>query len=266
MCLGGGGGNSYDAYKTGDEPRWQTAYQNYATLQQKQANGGKVPQAQLNAALNAANSQEGKVDKDAAARLDVKEYKRQSDIKLGNTKINKDYTQFNPAYYGKYQKAYTDFYNPQIDDQYAQARGKLTAALAGRGNLESTAGINQLGQLQKQNDIAKTTVANQGQDAVNTLKSNVEKSKSDLVSLNASAADPSAIDNRASGEATALAAPPAFSPIGQVFSSFLAPLLSAGFSGGGGYGGGQNYQSPFNAYRNPYPTASGGGSGTVYSG
>ncbi len=265
MCLGGK--DSYDAYKHGDFDRWKAADTQAYNLQ-TQIDSGKLKgpalaraRRQLRVANQNANSLVGQVNKDTAARLDVREVNRQQDITTGKGKIDKAFQQFTPDYYNNFGKSYTNFYSPQLNDQYAQARGKLTAALAGKGTLESTAGIGMEGRLAKERDTAATTIGNEAQDAKNKLRSNVERGKSDLYALNESSADPQAINNRAIGEATALVAPPAFSPLGQVFGQFLGNVFS-GF-------GGQNGQS--NPYYKPYQSSSfstspsGSGSGTVYN-
>lgn len=261
MCLGGGG-HSYDAYQKGDYQKWQASDDAAFRLQQKidsgKLTGPALAQAkrQMQNYNRDANSRIGQVNKDAAARLDVREHERQQDITTGKGRIDKAFTKFNNPYYDKYGQSYLNFYTPQLNDQYAQARGKLTAALAGKGTLESTSGIGTLGRLAKERDTAATTIGNQAQDAKNQLRSNVEKSKSDLYSLNESAADPDAINNRAIGEATALVAPPAFSPIGSVFASFLGGL-------GNITGPSQQQSSYYRPYSSPFG-ATGGGSGTVY--
>ncbi len=261
MCMGGGK-DSYDAYKKGDYQRWQQADDQAAALQTQIDSGSLTgsalsqAQAQLASYNQQANASLAKVNNDPAARMDVREHNRQQDVTTGRGKIDKAFTQFDDKYYNDYGQKYLDYYTPQLNDQYAQARGKLTAVLAGKGMGASTVGIGEQGRLTTTKDTAATTIANQAQDAKNTLKSNVEKSKSDLYSLNESAADPASINNRAIGEATALVAPPAFSPIGQVFSNFLGNVV------GGSQGATNPYYKP---YQSPsFSGASGKGSGAVY--
>lgn len=264
MCMGGGGGESqYDAYKKGDYQQWENLTNRAYAIQRKLDAGAFTDPAvaaakekRYKALDRQADALSKKVQKDTAARLDMREHTRQEEIKSGRKNINRQFKSFNDTYYDDYGQKYLDFYTPQLDDQYADARGKLIAALAGKGTLESTAGIGKIGDLAKERDTAATTFANEAQDAKNKLRANVEKTKSDLYSLNEASADASALNTRAIGEATALVAPPAYNPIGQVFASFLQPILS-GFGQGGG---GASYPS----YSSPVYRASGAGSGTVY--
>lgn len=192
----------------------------------------------------------------AEAETRAREEKRQADIAAGKGKIDEAYAGFNDDYYGGYRNTYTDYYNPQVDDQYATAKDKLTAALAGRGILESSPGIAKLGELDKTYNQGRTQVGNDADAAVRNLQSGVENSKTDLYSLNQSSADPEGIGARAVGQATALAAPPAFSPLGQLFSGILSGFL----------GGGQSQSQLGNPYVSKTPslyTASGSGSSRV---
>ena len=163
----------------------------------------------------------------AEAETRAREEKRQADILAGKGKIDEAYSGFDDDYYGGYKDTYTDYYNPQVDDQYKTALDQLTAALSGRGILESSPGIAKLGELQKSYDQGRTQVANDADVASRSLRSNVENSKTDLYALNQSSADPEGIGARATGQATALAAPPSFSPLGQLFAGILS-----GFAGG----------------------------------
>lgn len=160
------------------------------------------------------------------AQMKADEAERQAKIKAGQAKIDEAFGQFNEPYFAGFQNTYTDYYKPQIADQYAEARGKLIAALAGRGVLDSSIGGNALARVEKQRAEAEGTIANQAVDASNQLKSQVEQTKTNLYNLNRSAADPEGIAARATGEATAIAAPRALSPLGQIFANSIAPFVT----------------------------------------
>lgn len=149
------------------------------------------------------------------------EENRQQNIREGQGKIDEAFGQFNPAYFDKYRQAFGDFYLPQIQDQYAKAKDKLTAVLAGRGMLESSVGAQKFADTERTRADAAASVGNQGMDAANKLKSQVESAKGNLYQLNASVADPSMMASQAAGAASSFAAPPTLSPIGQVFQSTL---------------------------------------------
>lgn len=160
------------------------------------------------------------------AKLDAKEAKRQEDIKAGQGKIDEAFSQFNPAYYDKFKTDYTGYYTPQIGQQYDIAKDKLAATLAGRGTLDSSVGANKFAQLDKTRALAEADIGNQSVDASNGLRKQAEDTKSNLYSLNQSAADPALASARAIGEASAITAPRALSPLGQVFASVMQPFAT----------------------------------------
>lgn len=186
----------------------------------------------------------------AARETKAQEEKRQADILQGNQNIDTAFGQYDDGFFGGYKDAYTGNYNPQIDDQFGGALDKLKAILAGRGQLGGTVGINKIGDLVEKRDEARAQVGNDAETAAGDLRSRIEKSKTNLYSLNQASADPQGIMARATGEATSLAAPPSYSPLGELFSSTLAPYLA--------YQQSARYAAPAGTYGSRY--ASGGGS------
>jgi hypothetical protein len=154
------------------------------------------------------------------------EQRRQAQIRAGQADIDSAFAQFDNPYYEAFRRAYTNFYNPQVADQFEQAKGKLTASLAGRGMLESTTGANQLSGLFSRRAEAEADIGNQSVDAANKLRGQVEGAKTSLYGLNAGASDPALAANQAQGAAASFATQPQFSPLGQVFASALPPLAT----------------------------------------
>lgn len=249
MCLGGGG-QPYNAYG-GDFQKYETAFNDLSNQYLTQARDtgtieGFSDFSSLNDMLN-------RMSEDPQARMEAQEMSRQHDIKLGQIGIDKAFGRFGDDYYDQYKTDYTGYYYPQLDTQFEDAKAKLTAALAGRGILESTAGFDKLGDLTKEYTDAKSNIANESLDAANKLRGQVENSKSNLYSLNEVSADPKAVNAQATGQATALVAPPQYSPLGQVFAAALAPFA--------------NYQqaasnTPTRSYTSPYSTAAVGSAGS----
>lgn len=195
--------------------------------------------------------------KNQQKEMDRREDERQKKIRQGKYKIDEAYGQFDDDYYGGYQQAHTDYYFPQLDDQYERAVGQMTSGLAGRGMLDSTVGIDQRAKLLEENNRQRSGIANQAVDSTNKLRTSVENSKSDLYALNQSAADPEAMGALAVGQGTALAAPPTLSPLAQIFTAALSPFLA--YSTAQQNKPGAAYQSPAPVNYNP----SGYGSGSV---
>ena len=254
MCFGGGGSDQYDSYATGDFSNWRAAFDKKAAIQTALAKG-EIDQATADAQMASVgdlSSLENTIKQDPSGGMELREVSRQNDINLGRIGIDKSFSKFNDDYYKGYQKDYTDFYNPQLDRQFGEVVDKTTAALAGRGMLESTVGGNAFGDLTRQQTEARTNIANEGVDASNKLRGSVENAKSSLYSLNEASANPQAVNAQAVGQASALVAPPTYDPLGQVFASAIGTL--------------GNYQqakqnTPTKSYKSPY--ASGYGSGKV---
>lgn len=151
---------------------------------------------------------------------------REARIHQGQGNIDRAFGQYDDAYYGKYAKSIEGYQRPQLDEQYGDATGKMTAALADRGMLESTHGAQETGKLGR---IYLDTVArinSESKDAAKDLRARVENQKGDLYALNRASADPSGINAQAIGQATALAAPGAVSPLGAIFEGALLPYLT----------------------------------------
>ena len=160
----------------------------------------------------------------AEAETKAREDKRQADIKAGNAAVDSAFSQYDNNYYDNFKSTYTGNFNPEIDNQYSDATGKMTAALAGRGMLDSSLGAAKFGEALTTKNAARARVANDAEVAAGDMKGKVAARKTDLYSLNQAAADPEGIAAQATGAATALAAPPQYSELGQVFANVLAPF------------------------------------------
>jgi hypothetical protein len=189
------------------------------------------------------------------ADMDRREAERQAKVKEGQKGIDASFKQFNKPYYDEYQSSITDYYYPQLEDQYGSAVGQMVSSLAGRGIGESTVGNDQRAKLLEENNRQRAGIANQAVDSTNKLKTSVENSKTDLYALNEASADPEAMNARAVGEATALVAPPTLSPLAQIFTAALSPFLAYQSASQGQPG--PTYQSPKPVTYNPSSSGSG---------
>lgn len=187
----------------------------------------------------------------ADARAKQEAADREARIKQGQAAIDTAFGQYNQPYYDKYSKSIVDYQQPELDRQSGLAGGKLAAALAAKGMLESTVGAQQFGDIGRVYADQSAQITNQAADSAKALQAKVEGQKSNLYALNQASADPASINAQAIGSSTAIAAPTATSPIGDVFSGTLAPYLAF-----------QNAKlnSPGQPYRSQAPVATGAGS------
>lgn len=167
------------------------------------------------------------------------EAERQARIAEGQGKIDEQFVGFNDDFYNNYQNTHNEYYYPQLDDQYTDARKRLTLQLARTGNLTSSAGANQMGDLQEYYNDQRTGITNQGINAMNDLRANIDATKTQLYNDNRSAADPGSAAAAAASAASNLQPGRPDSPLANVFASFFQ---SAGNSAQG-YNMGSQYRS-----------------------
>lgn len=179
---------------------------------------------------------------------------REAKVREGQGKVDQAFSVFDPAYYDKFRQTYTDYYNPQVDKQFGEAKQGLQYNLARGGQTNSSAGQKKFGDLIDSYGQKREQVAAQGLDASNKLKGDVESQKSDLYAQNTASADPSLSAISAVSRAGSLQTPPAYSPLGDLFGG----LVNAGST----YLYGQQRGLP-NNYRGTFQPGSGsvGGGG-----
>jgi len=153
-----------------------------------------------------------------------KEEERKAKIALGRTNIDNQFAQFDDDYYDNIRLGYTDFYQPQLTDQFNDARRKAILSLAGVGNLNSSAGARRLGDLQEMYEKNRAMIGDRGIGAANRARGDIEMAKSDLYAQNRAAADPSAAASSAVARAGTLMAPPVYDALGPVFASFISDV------------------------------------------
>lgn len=188
----------------------------------------------------------------AAARAETerREAERRANITTGRGKIDDAFGIFGDEYFNNYKDTVSSDQFGQLDDQYGEARGKMLAAMAGRGMLNSSTGQNNMVNLAKTYNDKRVDIGSAAMDSANELRARVESNKSDLYGLNDSIADPDALSTQLTGRLSALKAPQAVSPIGQVFASMVDPVIAYNRA---------RANSPGPAYRSP----TGGSSGRI---
>jgi hypothetical protein len=177
---------------------------------------------------------------------DQKEAEHKAAIEAGKQSIDGAFKQYDDPYYSGLYDAYMNYYTPQVDTQYQDARKKLTYQFADSGNLDSTSYGDTLGKLTEELNRARTGIANEAQNSVDQRKQQVSNTMSGLYSQNSAAADPSSAAAQAGSAAGSLNTPLNTSPLGDIFASFLsnygaftagksktAPSLTGGSGGPG---------------------------------
>ena len=145
---------------------------------------------------------------------------RQANVRAGMANVDSQFSKFDQPFYDSRAKAYTDYYTPQVKDQYDLARKNLVFDLTRQGIMNSSAGADKLGLLDQDYNKQNTFYTNGGADYANQVRGDVENNRSALYSQVNASADPSAAASAAAARAQSLTQPSAFSPLGQLFQQF----------------------------------------------
>jgi len=153
----------------------------------------------------------------------------------------KQVTGFDDAFFGGQRDAYMDFYQPQLDDQFGQAKDQLTYALARAGTLNSTLAADKSADLTKKYDVQKASVLSQANDQVAQNRSRINNEKSALVAQLNATGDANRVSNEALSRTQQMYnEAPAYNPLGDIFSGVAAGI--------GNYVNARNDVNAYNSY------------------
>lgn len=161
---------------------------------------------------------------DSSAALRQQEAERQARVAEGTQKIDNIFAGFNDDFYNQRQKAQMDYYLPQVDDQYHQTYKDATARLANSGNLTSSAGADLLGKINKQYELAKQNALDNATQAASGLRSQTASDRANLISMLNGGSSIESVASSATAKQQAMAAQPAYSPLGDLFSGITAQI------------------------------------------
>jgi hypothetical protein len=201
----------------------------YAANQQKKARKSAEQIARENQRL--AQEAENRRIAEARAeadRLRQAEERRQQNISQGQQEISSAFGQFDDNFFNQRAQSFTDFAMPQLDRQYQDQMRQLTAALARSGNLNSSVRGDLMGQLQREYDTGKLSLADQARGFADQARTGVSAAQARLMESNAKLADPGTIRNSAMAEAQGFMANPQFQNLGQMLSNLSANVGPAG--------------------------------------
>jgi hypothetical protein len=198
-----------------------------------------------------------KAQERAAAEQRREEQQRKRRIAEGTAAIDSTFAPFNDGFFAARGKAYSDFANPQVEDQFKTAREKLIYALARNSLTNSTVAADKFANLQKTYDTTRQVVAGRAGDEANKARLAAESNRSDLVAQLQATADPGAAARSAVARSAAISQTPGFDPLGNLFTNVTAGLADLttnpqnGYKGLGGVSlfGGSSGSSPAGSSR-----------------
>jgi hypothetical protein len=158
---------------------------------------------------------------------------------------------FDDAFYQKYKQKYLDYYLPDEEKQYGEAKRDLSYSLSNAGLLNSSAAADKAGALAYADTNARASIQNQANAATGQLQDTVQQEKQSLVNQLYSTEDPTLTANLAQSAASGLQLKdPTLTPASAFFTPAMTSVASAA----------QSYLSPYMPYGTQYGPASTGGS------
>ena len=157
--------------------------------------------------------------KEQDRRRQERREKGQQDIRAffdgGVTSDGRRFEGFDEDFFQQRADAFEDFANPQVDNQFQDARLALMEGLANANLFDSTAANTGADQLQRDLDQGRDRVARRGQQEAQNAKQQVQRQRQNLTSLVQSGAAPGDLPLESAAQALDFA--DSFNPVGQLF-------------------------------------------------
>lgn len=133
-------------------------------------------------------------------------------------------TGFNDAFFNGRRDAYSNYATPQLEQQKNDAGKQLTFSLDRGGLLDSSVRGEKQSDLQRLYDTQKQAVADKALSYETTARNSVEDARANLISTLNATGDAEGASKSALARSQALSAPPAYDPLGQLFTDFTNGL------------------------------------------
>jgi len=153
---------------------------------------------------------------DIAAKI---ERKRQRQILAGTQSVNAAFAPFSDAFYQGRERAFRDYYLPQLDSEAKGARGDLIYNLGRSGLIDSSVGAHDTARLQGSIDSARKGVFEGAKNYAAQTRATIEGQRAQLLRDVESGAGVGSSGAGAAAAAQLAVAPPQFSPLGNIFSN-----------------------------------------------
>lgn len=178
--------------------------------------------------------------KDKSGQIAREQAKRnQARIDAGTARVDEVFGRFGDPFFEAQEDAYTQNFLPQLDRQFDRAHETSVKRLAGRGQLDGSAGARVLGDLQRQFQSERAGIASRAFDHSRRTRGNLESARSGVLQQVRAGAAPAEAASQARVAASQASAQGDFSPLGDVFADAInqfgtaALLQQRGFAGTG---------------------------------
>lgn len=140
--------------------------------------------------------------------------------------------QFTDDFYTGLKDTYENYYRPQLQRQEGDADRALKINLARSGNLTGSVGSRQIGRLAEDKATQERSLSDQAIKYSNDARTKNEQTRGNLIGQLESGAGIENVANQASAAAATATAPPAFSPLGDLFKNYTAAVANASLAAG----------------------------------
>ncbi len=151
----------------------------------------------------------------AAEQQAQREATRRANIMQGTQAIDEALSPFNDEYFTGRQTAYVENAMPSLDQQFQDAQKQLVYALSRGGLLQSSEAANRQRQLNEERARYERDIQNAAAAFANEGRTDLENTRSSLLSQLNATEDPSAAATAAANKAALLNAPPTFDSLGN---------------------------------------------------
>lgn len=147
-------------------------------------------------------------------------------LKKGLYTGREEHQGFDDDFFGGIRQGYIDFARPELDRQFNEASKQNTFNLARAGTLDSSIRSDTTGKLQEARDKSLADLFDKANEYEANARNKIEDARADLISQLQVTGDATGAANAALARAGALATPPAYSPLEQLFTDFTSTLAT----------------------------------------
>lgn len=170
-----------------------------------------------------------------AEQMRQQEQERQAKVTAGTSALDKAFSGFDDNFYKNYQDTYKNYYQPQLDTQFNDARKKLI--LGSTGGTANSGFAERLAGLQKAYQEQSGAINSQALDASKGQQSDLETKRANILSQINAGLDAGSAATLADQQAKLFTKPPAFSPLADMFTQYVSNVNNNQAAQNNGYSG-----------------------------
>jgi hypothetical protein len=172
---------------------------------------------------------------DGAKEMRRQEAERQAQIAAGTKNVNEAFGGFTDDYYGGIEQAYLEYYAPQLQRQYKDARQQII--LKSPGGTANSGFAKRMAELEQMYQQEQGAMRGRALDASRNRRAEVEQNRSNLLGQVNTGLKAASAAELATQQAKYLSQPATFSPLADIFVQASGDLENAKIAAQEGYEG-----------------------------